>query len=175
MYMPSPCLLYTSSPHRPSFEEKQWIQNIEQMYAQSLVTIFDECIICLLYTSECKYCHYIHDFKEDLDKFFGNFFSRQEEYIQTLEAIDSNNINDVVYNVIFKQVLSHFRASLIESETLKKNITVQNYLRLYDRDDLAKQLNDLLLIEIMPTLSLKSMIKESVDKYIAHYLSLIHI
>ena len=119
--------------------------------------------------NECKYCHYIHDFKEDLDEFFGNFFSRQEEYIQTLEAIGTNNINDVVYNVIFKQVLSHFRASLIESETLKKNITVQNYLRLYDRDDVAKQLNDLLLIEIMPTLSLKSMIKESVDKYIAHY------
>lgn len=119
--------------------------------------------------NECKYCHYIHDSKDDLDKFFVNFFSRQEEYIQTLEAIGTNNINDVVYNVIFKQVLSHFRASLIESETLKKNITVQNYLRLYDRDDLAKQLNNLLLIEIMPTLSLKSMIKESVDKYIAYY------
>ena len=47
--------------------------------------------------NECKYCHYIHDFKEDLDEFFGNFFSRQEEYIQTLEAIGTNNINAVSY------------------------------------------------------------------------------
>ena len=58
---------------------------------------------------------------------------------------------------------------MIESETLKKNITVQNYLRLYNRDDLAEELDGLLQIEIKPSLSLKKMIKESVDKYIAHY------
>jgi len=119
--------------------------------------------------SECTYCHYIHDSAETLDEFFNNYFSRQEEYIQAIEAINTNSDNDVIYTIIFKQVLSHFRASLIESETLKKNITVQNYLRLYNRDDLAEELDGLLQIEIKPSLSLKKMIKESVDKYIAHY------
>lgn len=58
--------------------------------------------------NECKYCYYIHDSKEDLDKFFGNFFSRQEEYIQTLEAIGTNNINDVDYKESVDKYIAHY-------------------------------------------------------------------
>ncbi|QBE96455.1 ATP-binding protein [Blautia producta] len=51
-----PAVVITSTPHTPNFEEKQWIQNIEQMYAQSLVTIFDECIIVNLTTDYYMNC-----------------------------------------------------------------------------------------------------------------------
>ena len=51
-----PAVVITSTPHTPNFEEKQWIQNIEQMYAQSLVTIFDECIIANLTTDYYVNC-----------------------------------------------------------------------------------------------------------------------
>lgn len=38
-------VVVTSTPHRMNFEEEQGLKNIEQIYAQSLVTVFDECII----------------------------------------------------------------------------------------------------------------------------------
>lgn len=38
-------VVVTATPHRLNFEEEQGLQKIEQMYAQSLVTVFDECII----------------------------------------------------------------------------------------------------------------------------------
>lgn len=41
-------VVVTATPHRLNFEEEQGLQNIERMYAQSLVTVFDECIIANL-------------------------------------------------------------------------------------------------------------------------------
>lgn len=38
----------TAAPHCMNFEEKQGLRQIERMYAQSLVTVFDECIIANL-------------------------------------------------------------------------------------------------------------------------------
>ena len=43
-----PAVAVTSTPHRLNFEEEQGFQKIKQMYAQSLVTVFDECIIANL-------------------------------------------------------------------------------------------------------------------------------
>ena len=75
-----PAVVVTSSPHRPSFEEKQWIQNIEQMYAQSLVTIFDECIIANLtgdYYMNCQKDAMWTDIPEQ-----GNFEAENQKYSQ---------------------------------------------------------------------------------------------
>ena len=38
-------VVVTATPHRMNLEEEQGLQKVEQMYAQSLVTVFDECII----------------------------------------------------------------------------------------------------------------------------------
>ena len=38
-------VVVTATPHRLNFEEQQGLKKIEQMYAQSLVVVFDECII----------------------------------------------------------------------------------------------------------------------------------
>ncbi len=43
-----PAVVVTVSPHKLNFEEEQGLQKIEQMYANSLVTVFDECIIANL-------------------------------------------------------------------------------------------------------------------------------
>lgn len=37
--------MITVTPHKPNFEEEQGLYKIKQMYAKSLVTVFDECII----------------------------------------------------------------------------------------------------------------------------------
>lgn len=41
-------VMVTATPHRMNFEEEQGLRKIERMYAQSLVTVFDECIIANL-------------------------------------------------------------------------------------------------------------------------------
>lgn len=41
-------VVVTGTPHRMNFEEEQGLEKIEKMYAQSLVTVFDECIIANL-------------------------------------------------------------------------------------------------------------------------------
>ena len=48
-------------------------------------------------------------------------------------------------------------------------ITVQNYLRLYGRYDLAQEVDAFLDIIVKPGLSFRRLIKETVDKFIAHY------
>ena len=51
-----PAVVVTASPHRLNFEEEQGLQKIKQMYAQSLVTVFDECIIANLTTDYYVNC-----------------------------------------------------------------------------------------------------------------------
>lgn len=41
-------IVVTAAPHRLKLEEEQDMRNIQHMYAQSLVTVFDECIIANL-------------------------------------------------------------------------------------------------------------------------------
>ena len=119
--------------------------------------------------SECLYCHYIANNKEQLDDFFENFFAKQEESLSVLEAVEGEELNPPVYEIALKQELVYLRASFIENEKLKKNITVQNYLRLYGRYDLAQEVDAFLDIIVKPGLSLRRLIKETVDKFIAHY------
>lgn len=118
---------------------------------------------------ECSYCQYIHRKHSELDKYFKNFFDREEENLAVLRTVEASKEDDSTYLLAFKQEMIHLRASLIENSKLKKNITVQNYFRLYGRNDLAERMDALLQIQVRADLTLKEMIKESVDKYIAHY------
>lgn len=119
--------------------------------------------------NECSYCRLIHCKKELIDEFFNNFFDTQEAYLGVLESLSDAEEGSTIYEMAFKQILLHLRASLIETESAQKNITVQNYFKLYERKDLADEVDSLLEINITPELTLREMIKESVDKYIAHY------
>lgn len=118
---------------------------------------------------ECTYCHFIRNRQDELDRFFENFFTRQEENLSVLQTLEDADTGSAQYILVFKQEMIHLRASLIENTKLKKNITVQNYFMLYGRPDLAEKINTLLCAEVRSGLSLKELVKESVDKYIAHY------
>lgn len=52
-----PAVVVTATPHRLNFEEQQGLRKIERMYAQSLVTVFDECVIVNLTADYYVNCH----------------------------------------------------------------------------------------------------------------------
>lgn len=119
---------------------------------------------------ECTYCHFIHQREEQLDAFFENFFNMQEQNLSILEVIgEGETISPATYDLALNQELIHLRASFIENNNLKKNITIQNYLKLYERNDLAEEVESFLEMSVRDGLSLRKLIKETVDKYIAHY------
>lgn len=75
-----PAVVITAAPHRLNFEEEQGFQKIHQMYASSLVTVFDECIIANLtrdYYVSCQKDVVWDDIPEQ-----GNFGSENRKYAQ---------------------------------------------------------------------------------------------
>ncbi|MFR6218552.1 MAG: hybrid sensor histidine kinase/response regulator [Enterocloster bolteae] len=75
-----PAVVITAAPHRLNFEEEQGFQKIRQMYASSLVTVFDECIIANLtrdYYVSCQKDVVWDDIPEQ-----GNFGSENRKYAQ---------------------------------------------------------------------------------------------
>ena len=75
-----PAVVITAAPHRLNFEEEQGFQKIRQMYASSLVTVFDECIIANLtrdYYVSCQKDVVWEDIPEQ-----GNFGSENRKYAQ---------------------------------------------------------------------------------------------
>ena len=77
--------------------------------------------------------------------------------------------NEDVYRMAIRYYFVHLRAWLVEKEDSKKNITIQNFLRLYDIQDLLQEVEDVLYLEIREDWTLKIIIKDFVDKNIAHY------
>lgn len=74
----TPAVVVTSTPHRLNFEEAQGPQKIERMYAQSLVTVFNECIIANLtedYYVNCQKDMLWTDIPEQ-----GNFGAENRRY-----------------------------------------------------------------------------------------------
>ena len=75
-----PAVVITAAPHRLNVEEEQGFQKIRQMYASSLVTVFDECIIANLtrdYYVSCQKDVVWDDIPEQ-----GNFGSENRKYAQ---------------------------------------------------------------------------------------------
>ena len=75
-----PAVVITAAPHRLNFEDEQGYQKIRQMYASSLVTVFDECIIANLtrdYYVSCQKDVVWDDIPEQ-----GNFGSENRKYAQ---------------------------------------------------------------------------------------------
>ncbi|MCD2493632.1 ATP-binding protein [Lacrimispora sp. NSJ-141] len=73
-------VVIAASPHRLNFEEQQGPKKIEQMYAKSLVTVFDECIIANLtadYYVNCQKDMMWTDIPEQ-----GNFAVENQNYAQ---------------------------------------------------------------------------------------------
>ncbi len=74
-------VVVTATPHRLNLKEKQSLQKIEQLYAQSLVTVFEECIIANLTDN-----YYVNCQKDALWSALpqqGNFETENKNYVET--------------------------------------------------------------------------------------------
>lgn len=118
--------------------------------------------------SECTYCRALHSKKDKLDDFFDRFMIHDAGEL-VVKAIKEAGGNDSVSKVCTRYYLSHLRAIMVEDENRKKNSTIQNYLKLYKREDLAEEVEDLLQIRIAESMTLRDLIKTIVDRQIAHY------
>lgn len=81
------------------------------------------------------------------------------------QAGDSEDI----YKMAIRYYFSYLRAWLVESPNLKKNRTVQNYLLLYERQDLLTEVNQVLELHVTEDWTLRYLIKSYIDTNIAHY------
>lgn len=79
----------------------------------------------------------------------------QEQNLSILDVIGEETISPATYNLALNQELIHLRASFIENDKLKKNITIQNYLKLYGRNDLAEEIDSFLCINVRDGLPLR--------------------
>lgn len=155
----------SGTPETTNYKSLQWIplSDLESLsFNEYGLHVFQK-------LSECGYCHFLHNRQDELDSFFEAYFSKAEENLSILNILENEEVDPSVYLLAFKQEVVHLRASLIENTKLRKNITIQNYLRLYGRDDLASRIDELLKIQVNSDLSLREMIKVTVDKFIAHY------
>lgn len=87
-----PAVVVTATPHRLNFEESLGLEKIEQMYAKSLVTVFDECIIANLsadYYVNCQKDTLWTDIPEQ-----GDFGRENQKYSkQTVHPDDLDTFN----------------------------------------------------------------------------------
>ena len=152
-------------PMAIKYNKVYWVQATD--IDQSLLDIYG--LQVLQKISECGYCHFLQQRRNEINDFFENYFSKAEENLEVLKTLKKSKKNNSLFLLAFKQEMIHIRASLIENSKLKKNITIQNYFRLYGRADLAEQIDNLLQLNVKKGLSLREMIKVTVDKFIAHY------
>lgn len=85
-----PAVIITAAPHKLNFEEEQRLLKVEQMYAQSLVTVFNECIIVNLtgdYFFNCQKDMMWNKFPEQ-----GNFDAQNNLYGEKLIHPDDREI-----------------------------------------------------------------------------------
>lgn len=83
-----PAVVVTATPHRLNREEEQKLKKIAKVYAQSLVTVFHECIIANLTTDYYVICQK-DSMWEDIPE-YGNFEMVNREY--AAKVIDPDDL-----------------------------------------------------------------------------------
>ena len=120
--------------------------------------------------SECAYCRRLCDKKPERERFFAEYMSHDAGMLVS-NVLSAAGDNEEVYKIAIRYYFSHLRAWLVETDSpeRKKNRTIQNYLKLYERIDLLEEVDALLDLNITDKWSLKTLIKDFVDKNVAHY------
>lgn len=83
--------------------------------------------------TECTYCLKICDKKSEIDKFIQAYMNHDVGRMVSEILASSAGDNEEVYRMAIRYYFVHLRAWLVEKEDGKKNRTIQNFLRLYDR------------------------------------------
>ena len=118
---------------------------------------------------ECSYCLKICNRKSEIDKFIQAYMSHDVGRMVSEILESSAGDNEDVYRMAIRYYFVHLRAWLVEKKDSKKNRTIQNFLRLYDREDLLREVEEVLALKITDNWTLETLIKDFVDKNIAHY------
>lgn len=119
--------------------------------------------------TECTYCLKICDKKSEIAIFIQEYMSHDAGRMVS-DILNSPAGDDPdVYSMALKYYFSHLRAWLVESTNLKKNRTIQNFLILYERKDLLGEVDAMLDMKLTENWTLRNLIKDFVDKNIAHY------
>lgn len=105
--------------------------------------------------------------------FTESFFSYFNLLKARTEKLDSMERGTLDYDTYRDMCLVMLRGILVENQQLKHNYTIQNFLRLYQREDLICKIEEYLDTPINSRYTLKKAIKIVVDKYIAHNDSII--
>lgn len=100
--------------------------------------------------------------------FDETFFSYYILLTKRAERLQTLNIKSFDYQTYTDMCLVMIRALLIESERLKENYTLQNFLEKHERPDLVVTINDYIDQPINKLMTLREALKIAVDKYIAH-------
>lgn len=99
------------------------------------------------------------------DETFYSYFTLLKHRTCRLDNLEVDSFDYLTYR---DMCLVMIRALLIESERLKENYTLQNFLIKHNRADLKLQVDNYLNQNINSMLTLRKALKISVDKFIAH-------
>ncbi len=99
------------------------------------------------------------------DETFYSYFTLLKQRTRKLDKLEINSLD---YSTYRDMCLVMIRALLIESERLKENYTLQNFLIKHQRADLKLQVDNYLNQYINSMITLRNALKISVDKFIAH-------
>lgn len=87
--------------------------------------------------------------------------------LSNIDTLDS--MNKMEYQMVFDSVMSLLRALLLESPELKKNFTIQNYLREINMPDKATKIDEYLNQPFdWGETSIRNALKFIIDKFICH-------
>lgn len=98
--------------------------------------------------AECTYCRKLCEKKAELDIFYDEYMA-QDAGMLVSNVIKQAGDSEDIYKMAIRYYFSHLRAWLVESPNLKKNRTVQNYLLLYERQDLMTEVNQVLELHVI--------------------------
>ena len=108
------------------------------------------------------------------DRIFDEtFFSYYELLIQRTKRMADFSKDSVDYRAYTDICLVMIRGLLIESERLTGNYTLQNYLKKHGYADIAIKVDTYLAQPINKLMSLREALKITVDKFIAHFDSIV--
>ncbi len=156
---------YSGSPVKGYYDRIYW-QKLDEIKCEGMSWI---ALQVYQKVSECAYCLKICDKKPEIDIFIQEYMSHDAGRMVS-EILDSPaSDNKDAYNMALRYYFSHLRAWLVESPNLKKNRTIQNFLIMYERQDLLDEVNAVLDLQVKESWTVRTLIRDFVDKNIAHY------
>ena len=99
------------------------------------------------------------------DETFLSYYKLLSQRVERLRGLDKESFD---YQTYTDMCLVMIRALLIESDRLRENYTLQNFLAKHSRSDLVTTVNAFIDQSVNKMVTVREALKIAVDKYIAH-------